>query len=190
MKSEFIKTQIGLRLPPKLNRRLEKLFNRIGFSKSAFILNVSQFAKYIKPALPLLNYKFSRTNFIALVEELHTSGEIWKTSTDLVFSLPQWANTAAYSKYYSLIFKTIADKGRINKFTWQITEDTRAGLKNPAQIIANSTAAGKTTFVWQIANQLANQGETVIFCSYEITQVELITKTIALKLYLKNICDN
>lgn len=40
MKTVSSKTQIGLRLPQELNRRLENHVSRIGISKPAFILNL------------------------------------------------------------------------------------------------------------------------------------------------------
>lgn len=40
METEIKKPQIGLRLPPELNRRLENHVSRIGISKPAFILNL------------------------------------------------------------------------------------------------------------------------------------------------------
>ena len=40
MNTESRKNQIGLRLPPELNQRLEKHVSRIGISKNAFILNL------------------------------------------------------------------------------------------------------------------------------------------------------
>jgi len=40
MKTVSPKVQIGLRLPPELNRRLENHVSRIGISKPAFILNL------------------------------------------------------------------------------------------------------------------------------------------------------
>jgi len=192
--------------------------------------------------------KLSRTDFIALVEELRTTGELQKIGTEAVFALPQIANTTAYAEYYSKIIKDIADKRRLNDITAKILADTRAGLKTPAQIIADATAefnkiqpveknnfidvkiyvmhkwyktiednqkyadrstgfsnideqqifrdglyilgatpaAGKTTFAWQMADQLASLGETVIFFSYEMAAEQLVSKTFARKLYLKN----
>ena len=38
--AETIKKQIGIRIPPELDRRLEKHVNKIGISKPAFILNL------------------------------------------------------------------------------------------------------------------------------------------------------
>ena len=47
-------------------------------------------------------------------------------------------------------------------------------------------ASGKTTFAWQLLNQLAEQGEPCIYCSFEMSRAELFTKSIVRELYKKN----
>ena len=53
-------------------------------------------------------------------------------------------------------------------------------------VIGATPAAGKTTFCWQLLEQLANNGESCIFCSYEMSALELFTKTAARQLFLKD----
>ena len=40
MKTEKIKKQLGIRIPPELDRRLENHVQKIGISKPAFILSL------------------------------------------------------------------------------------------------------------------------------------------------------
>lgn len=47
-------------------------------------------------------------------------------------------------------------------------------------------ASGKTTFAWQLLNQLAERGEPCIYCSFEMSKAELFTKSIVRELYRKN----
>lgn len=47
-------------------------------------------------------------------------------------------------------------------------------------------ASGKTTFAWQLLNQLAEKGEPCIYCSFEMSRTELFTKSIVRELYKKN----
>ena len=47
-------------------------------------------------------------------------------------------------------------------------------------------ASGKTTFAWQLLNQLAEQGESCIYCSFEMSRTELFTKSVVRELYKKN----
>ena len=44
-------------------------------------------------------------------------------------------------------------------------------------------ATGKTTFAWQLLNQLAENGEMCVYCSYEMSKSELFTKSIVRELY-------
>ena len=46
--------------------------------------------------------------------------------------------------------------------------------------------SGKTTFAWQLLNQLAEKGEPCIFCSFEMSRAELYTKSIVRELYKRN----
>ena len=47
-------------------------------------------------------------------------------------------------------------------------------------------ASGKTTFAWQLLNQLAEKGELCIYCSFEMSKAELFTKSVVRELYKKN----
>ena len=47
-------------------------------------------------------------------------------------------------------------------------------------------ASGKTTFAWQLLNQLAESGESCIYCSFEMSKSELFTKSVVRELYKKN----
>lgn len=47
-------------------------------------------------------------------------------------------------------------------------------------------ASGKTTFAWQLLNQLAENGELCIYCSFEMSRAELFTKSMTRELYRQN----
>ena len=47
-------------------------------------------------------------------------------------------------------------------------------------------ASGKTTFAWQLLNQLAEKGEPCIYCPFEMSRAELFTKSLVRELYKKN----
>jgi replicative DNA helicase len=50
-------------------------------------------------------------------------------------------------------------------------------------VIGATPAAGKTTFCWQLLEQLARNGETCIYCSYEMSQLELFSKSLAREIF-------
>lgn len=63
----------------------------------------------------------------------------------------------------------------------------QAQLFSPGLYVLGATpAAGKTTFAWQLLEQLAKNGESCIFCSYEMSVLELYTKSVARELLNRN----
>ena len=53
-------------------------------------------------------------------------------------------------------------------------------------VIGATPAAGKTTFCWQLLEQLARKGESCIYCSYEMSRLELFSKSLARELFKRN----
>ena len=53
-------------------------------------------------------------------------------------------------------------------------------------VIGATPAAGKTTFCWQLLEQLARKGESCIYCSYEMSRLELFSKSFARELFKRN----
>lgn len=64
--------------------------------------------------------------------------------------------------------------------------DERQIFSPGVYILGATPAAGKTTFAYQMAEQLARKGETCIFCSFEMSRLELFTKSISRRLFLNN----
>ena len=52
-------------------------------------------------------------------------------------------------------------------------------------VIGATPAAGKTTFCWQLLEQLARRGESCIYCSYEMSKLELFAKSLARDLFYR-----
>lgn len=50
-------------------------------------------------------------------------------------------------------------------------------------VIGGLPGAGKTTFATQLAQNLAERGETVFYCSYEMSRLELMSKIVARKMF-------
>ena len=53
-------------------------------------------------------------------------------------------------------------------------------------VIGATPAAGKTTFCWQLLEQLARRGESCIYCSYEMSKFELFTKSLAREIFKRD----
>ena len=52
-------------------------------------------------------------------------------------------------------------------------------LAPSVQVIGGLPGTGKTTFCWQLLNQLAENGETCLYFSYEMSNAEIFSKTLA-----------
>ena len=50
-------------------------------------------------------------------------------------------------------------------------------------VIGATPTAGKTTFCWQLLEQLARRGEFCIYCSYEMSRLELFSKSLAREIF-------
>ena len=50
-------------------------------------------------------------------------------------------------------------------------------------LLGGLPAAGKTTFAWQLLNQLADNGEYCVYCSYEMSRLELFAKSVSRELF-------
>ena len=53
-------------------------------------------------------------------------------------------------------------------------------------VIGATPSAGKTTFCWQLLEQLARRGEKCIYLSYEMSRLELFTKSLAREVFNRN----
>ena len=63
--------------------------------------------------------------------------------------------------------------------------DAEMGAFIPGVYVVGGLAAlGKTTFCWQLLEQVARQGENCIYCSYEMSAGELYSKRVARAVYL------
>lgn len=84
------------------------------------------------------------------------------------------------SIYLDTLFTTDIEKFKGEKPTGFSNLDARiSGLYNGLYCLAAISSLGKTSFVLQIADQLAEQGNDVLFFSLEQSRFELVSKSIA-----------
>lgn len=50
-------------------------------------------------------------------------------------------------------------------------------------VLGGLPALGKTTFAWQLLEQMSRQGEKCVYCSYEMSEFELYTKSVTRELF-------
>ena len=77
-------------------------------------------------------------------------------------------------------------KNYANRLTGFKNIDAQQYFSPGLYVIGATPAAGKTTFCRQLLEQLAEHGESCIYCSYEMSGLELFTKTAARRLFLKD----
>ena len=108
--------------------------------------------------------------------------------------LSGWSRSATPSKslqladYFANNLKTDIDslKNYANRLTSFKNIDDQQFFSPGLYVIGATPAAGKTTFCWQLLEQLAQNGESCIYCSYEMSGLELFTKTAARRLFLRD----
>ena len=77
-------------------------------------------------------------------------------------------------------------KNYANRLTGFNNLDQQQFFSPGLYVIGATPAAGKTTFCWQLLEQIAERGEDCIYCSYEMSDLELFTKTAARRLFLRD----
>ena len=108
--------------------------------------------------------------------------------------LSNWSRSALPSKssqladYFANHLKSDINalKNYANRLTGFKNIDDQQFFSPGLYVIGATPAAGKTTFCWQLLEQLAEHGESCIYCSYEMSDIELFTKTAARRLFLRN----
>ena len=93
-----------------------------------------------------------------------------------------------YENYFIQDFKAeieISKKYSLRKTGFSNIDEQQI-FSSGLYLIGATPAAGKTTFAWQMAEQLAKNGEICIFCSYEMSRLELFSKSIARELFKRN----
>ena len=53
-------------------------------------------------------------------------------------------------------------------------------------VLGGLPALGKTSFAWQLLHQLAQNGESCVYCSYEMSEFELFSKSLARELFFRD----
>lgn len=107
----------------------------------------------------------------------HTRG-VAGTLTEQPASLPPVRYISAYLE------KSLeGDIGRFQRYSTRKTGyfniDAETSLYNGLYVVGAVSSLGKTTFCTQMADQLAQAGEHVLYFAFEQTQMELVTKGLA-----------
>lgn len=69
---------------------------------------------------------------------------------------------------------------------FQKLDEITTGLHVGLYVVAGGSSVGKTTFAWQVADQIADQGRHVLYFSLEMSTMEMMTKSIARRTKINN----
>ena len=129
--------------------------------------------------------------FYAAQQGLHTPAEIitkYQSTLEEINRTGSASKSSAFVEYFAAAFDS--DVTEMKTYA-----DRKTGFENidavqfftPGLYVIGATpAAGKTTFCWQLLEQLARQGETCFYCSYEMSRLELFSKSLARELFKRN----
>ncbi len=153
---------------------------------------------YVDGYIKILKDTTSQRLAISTAEQLVTDVRAGVLPADEIFStaVNTLSNLSQANKPTEIFDTQTEMGGEFRKFlaTAQLYTDRKTGFDNLDKIqlfspglyvIGAVPAAGKTTFCWQMAEQLALKGEHCFYFTYEIGRNELWAKSIARGLYLK-----
>lgn len=91
------------------------------------------------------------------------------------------AKSFSFSDFFSNSFESevASMKEYANRSTGFSNIDKMQIFSPGLYVLGGLPALGKTTFAWQMLEQLARNGEKCIYCSYEMSKFELFTKSVA-----------
>lgn len=91
----------------------------------------------------------------------------------------------AFSDFFANTFQNDVEnmKKYANRSTGFENIDTMQIFSPGLYVLGGLPALGKTSFAWQMLEQLARNGEKCIYCSYEMSKLELFTKSVARELF-------
>ena len=95
-------------------------------------------------------------------------------------------NGLEFARYFQDYFEEENEKNKnLLKESGFENIDAKQKLTEGLYVLGGNPGVGKTTFSWQLLNQMAESGEKCIYCTTEMKATELYSKTAARYLYLR-----
>ena len=117
----------------------------------------------------------------SLQEILHEASEMFNELKTLTAE----TTSSSFSTFFKEKFgsKVKEMKGYASRKTGFANLDAEQIFTPGLYVLGGLPALGKTTFAWQLLEQMARQGEKCVYCSYEMSEFELYTKSLARELF-------
>lgn len=124
-------------------------------------------------------------------KENHQPAEIVSSamnSLDHINRSAQPSKCSSFAEFFANDFSSEINnlKNYANRLTGFENLDAAQFFSPGLYVIGATPAAGKTTFCWQLLEQLAQRGESCIYCSYEMSRLELFAKSIAREVFKRS----
>ena len=105
-----------------------------------------------------------------------------------VRSQTEISNSSRFSGYFMEKFRKNVSvmKEYSNRKTGFENIDSEQIFTPGLYVLGGLPALGKTTFAWQLLEQLAQRGEKCVYCSYEMSEFELFSKSVARELFKRD----
>lgn len=99
---------------------------------------------------------------------------------DIKFSF-DLASSTNFASFFDKKFQNNVDSMKLfaNRKTGFNNLDDKQIFSPGLYVIGGLPALGKTSFAWQLLEQLASRGEKCVYCSYEMSEFELFSKSLA-----------
>ena len=106
---------------------------------------------------------------------------------DLKFSFDLTASTN-FASFFDKKFQQNVDSMKLfaNRKTGFVNLDENQIFSPGLYVIGGLPALGKTSFAWQLLEQLATRGESCVYCSYEMSEFEIFSKSLARAVFIKD----
>ena len=175
-------------------------FDKVGVEYFILVVHGTTYTNaYIEEHVRMLKEKTNKRKFIELMDTLNCQAKTGiKSIADIIADA-----SAEFSRFTAddeTTRFTVLKNYFKNDFEHEAQEiekyaNRKTGYKNldeqqiflpDVYVLGGLPALGKTTFAWQMAEQLAEEGEMCIYCSYEMSRLELFTKTLSRELFKRN----
>ena len=177
------------------NNEIEKvgLNNVLAIANSAFTTAYAEtYAKKIKEFSAQRKLKDKLSNLLNSASDVSTDFKSLLSDAEAALHdlNTAFSHKQAYTQemYLTEIFQTDVENNKLYEFrlTGFPNIDDGNQIFNPGLYVIGATpACGKTTFCWQLLDQLAAFDENCIFCSYEMSRAEMYTKSLAREFFKK-----
>ena len=106
---------------------------------------------------------------------------------DLKFSSYPSSSTN-FASFFDKKFLQNVDSMKLfaNRKTGFVNLDEKQIFSPGLYVIGGLPALGKTSFAWQLLEQLAQRGESCVYCSYEMSEFELFSKSLARAVFIQD----